>query len=59
MNKNRENIIKHLNSLPKCTYNLPHTYIINLKEDVKKINNKLEELDNNIKTILDILKNKK
>ena len=27
-----------------------------LKEDVKKINNKLEELDNNIKTILDILK---
>jgi hypothetical protein len=29
-----------------------------LKEDVKKINNKLEELDNNIKTILDILKNK-
>ena len=30
-----------------------------LKEDVKKINNKFEELDNNIKTILDILKNKK
>jgi hypothetical protein len=29
-----------------------------LKEDVKKINNKLEELDNNIKTILDLLKNK-
>ena len=29
-----------------------------LKEDVQKINTKLEELDNNIKTILDILKNK-
>jgi hypothetical protein len=30
-----------------------------LKEDVKKINNKLELLDNNINTILDLLKNKK
>ena len=29
-----------------------------LKEDIKKINNKLEMLDDNIKIILDILKNK-
>ena len=36
----------------------PKDEISILKEDVKKINNKLEELDNNIKTILDILKNK-
>jgi hypothetical protein len=36
----------------------PKEEISILKEDVKKINNKLEELDNNIKTILDILKNK-